>query len=297
MLEQKIGQLKDYPFTPKRFSLKEGYQLSFIEEGTKTSEKPPLVMLHGNPTWSYYYRHLISHFSNTHQVIAPDHLGMGLSDKPQDYRYTLEKRIAHIEELLDSLNLKNTTLIVHDWGGAIGHGLAVKRPDLVGAIISLNTGAFTSLRIPFRIAILKAPILGPWLIRAFNAFAYPATFMAVETKLSKEVKEGFLHPYKNFHDRVAISAFVQDIPLHPKHPSYACLKNIEEKLPSLEKLPKIFIWGEKDFCFSTHFLYRFTHFFPLAKSYIFPDAGHYVLEDKKEEVKVIIQEFLDEYRR
>lgn len=287
----------EYPFTPKKYQISNGYNLSYIEQGTKNAATQSVVLLHGNPTWSYYYRHLISALSHDHHVIAPDHIGMGLSDKPDSYDYCLQNHINNTIELLDSLQLKNVTLVVHDWGGAIGHGIAIKRPELVGAIVSMNTAAFTSLRIPFRIGICKLPIIGEWMVRRFNAFAWPATFMAVKTPLSKEVKKAYLAPYDNYRNRIATSRFVRDIPLHKGHKSYLILKEIEDKLPSLVNLPKIYIWGEKDFCFTTHFLYRFTHFFPKAKCYIFADAGHYVLEDKREQVISIIQEFLNEYRR
>ncbi len=291
--------IHQYPFNPERFKLSSGYELSYISLNAERGdhETSPIVMLHGNPTWSYYYRHVLQYFKATHQVVAIDHLGMGLSDKPQKYHYSLVNHIHNVIEILDHLNIKKATFIMHDWGGAIGHGVALKRPDLVGAMVSMNTAAFLSKRIPWRIALCKIPFLGEWLVRTFNAFALPATFMAVKKKLSKEVRHSYLLPYNNYQNRIATARFVQDIPLHPSHPTYSTLQEIEKGLPRLNSLPKIFIWGEKDFCFTPHFLYRFTQIFPNAKSTIFPDAGHYLLEDKRDEVIKVIEEFLNEYRR
>ena len=269
------------------FNLDNKYRLNYVDEG----QGDPIVMLHGNPTWSFYYRNLIKGLNDKYRLIVPDHIGCGLSDKPQNYSYNLKNHIENVEKLLDHLKIKSFHLIVHDWGGAIGMGLATRYPERVKSITLLNTAAFTDTKIPTRINICKIPVVGERLVRHFNGFASPATFMAVENRLSSEVKKGYLLPYNNYKNRIATAKFVQDIPMSQKHESYATLLGIEKKL-NLLKCPKLIMWGGKDFCFNMHFYKRWKKFYPEAKSVVFEDAGHYVLEDKKDETLNHIKKFL-----
>ena len=113
---------------------------------------------------------LIQSFQNKYRCIAPDHIGCGFSDKPQDYNYTLSTHIDNLEKLVDSLGLKDITLVMHDWGGSIGMGLAVRQPKLIKRIVLFNTAAFLSLNIPFRIELCRKPVIGLLAIRCFNMF-------------------------------------------------------------------------------------------------------------------------------
>lgn len=279
--------MKDYPFKPHFFKTEDFHNIHYVDQGFGD----PVVMVHGNPTWSYYYRNLIKELSKTHRAIAMDNLGCGLSDKPQDYDYNLKNHIANFSKLIEKLDLKNITLIVHDWGGAIGMGMAVKYPEKIKKIVILNTAAFNSKDIPSRIALCKTPVIGDFIIRAFNGFAYPATFMAVKKKLSKEVKKAYLKPYNSYKNRVAVNSFVKDIPLTPKHKTYAVMAEIENGLKNL-KCPKLILWGEKDFCFNMKFFNRWVEIYPEAKTKTYPWAGHYVLEDAGKEVLSEVREFL-----
>jgi len=278
---------EEYPFIPKRIKLDNGHEMSFVDEG----KGPVVIMVHGNPTWSFYYRNVIKELSPNFRVIVPDHLGCGLSDKPQDYDYTLKNHIDNLEELLKSQNINEFSLIVHDWGGAIGMGLATRDPNRVKKSVILNTAAFTDEFIPKTIGICKNSMFGEWLVRTFNAFAWPATFMAVKKQLSKNIKSGYLLPYNNYRNRIATARFVKDIPMDKKHPTWDVLKDIEEKLPSL-KFPKLLLWGERDFCFNMHFFKRWTEIYPDALNKTYPKAGHYILEDAREEVNSEISNFL-----
>ena len=275
----------EYPFRSHFLTLDKN-NLHYIDEGSG----PVILMLHGNPTWSFFYRNLIKFFSKNNRVIVPDHLGCGLSDKPEDFSYTLNSHIVNIESLVQHLKLTDITLVVHDWGGAIGMGFAVRHPKLIKKMVIMNTAAFLSDQIPTRIRILKNPI-GEWAIRTFNGFAYPATFMSTTKKLSPIIKRGFTLPYHDFKSRIATAKFVQDIPLNKKHPSYHTLKNIDENLATL-KAPVLFVWGAKDFCFTTDFLKRFQTYFPHAKTRVLLNAGHYLIEDEPEEVIHEIDLFL-----
>lgn len=263
-----------YPFKNNYMTV-EGNELHYVDEG----EGEPILMVHGNPTWSFYYRDLIKEFSTSNRVIAPDHIGCGFSDKPQDYEYMLENHISNIEKLVARLELKDITLVVHDWGGAIGFGLATRHPELIKKVVILNTAAYTCDYIPPQINICRTPLLGEAVIRGFNAFAGPATHMAVEKPLSKNVKKGYLLPYNNYKNRIATAKFVTDIPMKKSHRSYKTLETIENKLSSLT-CPKLVLWGRKDFCFNDYFLNRWRNIYPEATYKIFEDAGHYVIEDE-----------------
>ena len=186
-------------------------------------------MLHGNPTWSFFYRDLIKHFSKNHRVVVPDHIGCGLSDKPQDFEYRLENHINNVLALIDELKLKDVTLVVHDWGGAIGFGCAVKRPELFKKFVVFNTAAFVSKDIPFRISLCRIPGIGKLAVRGFNAFAGAATFMTTIDSLPEDVKAGFLLPYDNWANRIATHEFVKDIPLEQNHPSRPALEEIDRR--------------------------------------------------------------------
>ena len=280
--------LAQYPFTPKSVTVAGGYTMSCLDEGSG----PAVVMVHGNPSWSYLYRNLVTELKSTHRCIVPDHLGCGLSDKPQDYPYRLQNHIDNLENLLDQLQVDTCVLVVHDWGGAIGMGWAGRHPDRVAGLVVLNTAAFHSSRIPFRIALCRWPVLGPLLVRGLNGFARPATFMAVHNKMLPEVAAGFLHPYNSWKNRVAVLRFVQDIPLQENHPSFQTLSTVEASLDRLQDKPLLLCWGGEDFCFNDHFYGQWQHRFPVADSHYFPEAGHYVLEDALDEIMLLLTPFL-----
>ena len=272
-----------YPFTPDFITTPAGARMSYLDEGPRSDET--VLMLHGNPTWSFYYRELVMALSPTQRCVVPDHIGMGLSEKPRDYAYTLERRIADIEALVMSLELKRVHLVVHDWGGAIGFGFAARHPDLIGRILIMNTAAFRMELIPARIQLCKLPMVGPILVRAFNGFAWPATWMAMSRRsLTTDEARAFLFPYDSWANRVAVSAFVRDIPLHSRHPSWATLKDVETGLERFRERPVLILWGAKDFCFNNAFLAEWRRLLPEARVRRFEDAGHYVLADARDDV-------------
>lgn len=273
-----------YPFVPKRFDTGRGV-MSYLDEGEGDEA---VVMVHGNPTWSFYYRNLVRELSPNVRCVVPDHIGMGLSEKPEDYPYTLATRIADVELLVRSLGLKRVHLVVHDWGGAIGFGFAARNPELIGRIAILNTAAFPSGRIPARIALCKVPVLGEWLVRGLNAFAGSATWMAMKRRaLAADEKRAYLFPYRSWAARVAVSAFVRDIPLDRTHPSWSALAAAEVGLPQFNDRKILIVWGGRDFCFDDGFLARWRKIFPQARCERIADAGHYVLEDAAEAVAMI----------
>jgi haloalkane dehalogenase len=281
----------EYPFVPHVFTTPSGARMSFLDEGPRNAEA--VLMLHGNPTWSYYYRHLVRALAPGTRCIVPDHIGMGASEKPLHYDYTLATRIADIEALVTSLKLSRVHLVVHDWGGAIGFGFAARHPAMVGRLTILNTAAFASPHIPASIALCKLPVLGTAIVRGFNGFAWPATRMAMHRRSLSEVeRRGYLWPYDSWANRVAVNAFVRDIPLRATHPTWPTLQSVEQGLGQFRDRPALILWGGRDFCFNDHFLARWREILPQAKIHRITDAGHYVLDDARDEVIPRITEFL-----
>jgi haloalkane dehalogenase len=258
--------------------------LHYLDEGTDT-EGPPLLAVHGNPTWSFYYRRLVRRFQNRHRVVAVDHVGCGLSDKPQHYPYTLAQHRDNLLRLIEHLDLREITLVVHDWGGAIGLSAAVEQPERFARLVLLNTAAFPPPYLPRRIAVCRWPVLGPLAVRGGNAFARAAVTMAMaDHALDPLAKAGLLAPYGNWHDRVAIQRFVEDIPMTPRHPTYAVLEDLERRLPTLADRPIQLIWGMQDWCFRPECHRRLQAIWPQASTLELPQAGHYVLEDAPDAV-------------
>ncbi len=285
-----------YPFQSNWLNL-DGVRYHYLDEGPRNA--PAVLLLHGNPTWSFYYRTLIPALSQTHRVIAPDHIGCGLSDKPQDYPYTLARHIENVERLVQHLRLQNFTLVVHDWGGVIGFGYAERHPQNVARLVVFNTAAFVLKKLPWQILICRVPLLGGVLVRGFNAFAGLATWLAVTRQaMPGPVRAGYLAPYNNWANRVAIHRFVQDIPWEDNHPTRALLAQIDAGLARLAQHPMLIIWGAKDFVFTERdFFTEWQRRFPQAQTHVLADAGHYVVEDAHTQIIPWLQEFLNDKNR
>ncbi|MDX2187462.1 MAG: alpha/beta fold hydrolase [Opitutaceae bacterium] len=280
-----------YPFVPKSHTTPNGARMSYLDEGPRS--RSAVLCVHGNPTWSFYYRDVVLALRNGRRVIVPDHVGMGTSDKPQQYPYTLEGRITDVLSLVEACGTDEIDLVVHDWGGAIGFGFADRFKGRIRRIVILNTAAFFLARIPTRIALCRAPVVGPWLVRGLNGFAWPATFMCTHSRsLTAREKTGYLFPHANWRDRVAVDAFVRDIPMEADHPTRPVLKRVEESLGKWRTNPKLILWGGRDFCFNDRFLQRWHELYPDAALRRYPNAGHYVLEDTGGEAVNAISQFL-----
>ncbi len=283
-----------FPFTGKFLALKSGLKMHYLDEG----KGAPVVMVHGNPSWSFYYRNLALALRDTNRVIAPDHIGCGLSEKPGDdrYDYTLKSRVDDLEFLLDSLGVKEKiTLVVHDWGGMIGLTCAARHPERISRLVILNTGAFLlppGKSFPAALRLCRTP-LGALLIRGFNAFARGAAWVGCKRRrMSRELRRAYAAPYNSWANRIATLRFVEDIPLAPGDKACAVALETQEKLGSLSSLPMLICWGLKDFVFDRHFLEEWTRRFPGAEIHSFPDCGHYILEDAQKEVIPLIKNFL-----
>jgi haloalkane dehalogenase len=278
-----------YPFC-SHYATIDGQRMHYVDEG----RGPTLLLVHGNPTWSFHWRELILGLRGGYRLVAPDHVGCGLSDKPAKYDYRLARRVENLVELIEKLGLTDVTLLAQDWGGAIGLGAALARPERFARFVLFNTAAFRSAWMPWRIRLCRTPLLGTLAIRGLNAFVRAALRMAVEKRerLTPAVRAGIAAPYDSWANRVAIDQFVKDIPMSVSHPSYETLKRIEAGLPRLANKPFQFIWGMRDWCFTPTFLDRFVEIFPHAEIHRLEDAGHWVVEDAHERVIPLVERFL-----
>jgi len=287
----------DYPFTPQRFEVRPGIAMSYLDEGPRDGEI--VVMLHGNPSWSYYWRHLVLGLKDRYRCIVPDHVGMGLSDKPGDdrYRYTLQSRVDDLAALLKHLDVDGpVTLAVHDWGGMIGFGWALSHEAQVRRLLITNTAAFplpSSKPMPWQLSLGRDMKLGALLIRGFNAFAAGAARDGVVRRMPADVRKAYLAPYDSWANRISTLRFVQDIPLQPGDRAWDIVAASANKLREYAGRPVFYGWGLRDFVFDHHFLDTFRASLPATEEHVFHDAGHYVLEDKADVLVPAIRRFLE----
>lgn len=278
------------------FALPSGVRLHYLDEG----EGEPVVMLHGNPSWSFYYRKLAEALApDGHRVVVPDHVGCGLSEKPGDdrYEYTLASRVDDLESLLDHLGLADgLTLVCHDWGGGIGMAFAARRPERVSRLVLLNTAAFhlpASKPFPWPLWVCRDTPVGAWVVRGLNAFCRGTAFIGCkQTRMSEDVKQAYIAPYGSWADRIAVHRFVQDIPLRPGDRSYDLVTFTQDRLSRFADTPTLIAWGMRDFVFDRHFLEEWERRLPQAEVHRFENAGHYVLEDAADQVVPLVRDFL-----
>jgi haloalkane dehalogenase len=274
-----------------------GCRYHYVDEG----KGEPVVLLHGNPSWSFMYRKLINALRADYRMIAPDHVGCGLSEKPDSskYSYSLEQRVLDLEQLLHTLGISNNiTLVMHDWGGPIGMAYAKGHFETINRLIVLNTAAFflpSGKRLHWCLRVGRNRPFGGLLIRGLNVMVLGATNLGFHKSLPQELRRCYAAPYNSWRNRVAILRFVQDIPLAPSDQSYPVLKSVEESLFRFQQAPILICWGERDFIFDTDFLDEWIRRFPAAEVHRFPKAGHYVLEDADDLIIPLVKDFLDRH--
>ena len=284
-----------YPFESHWLDI-QGHRYHYVDEGAGE----PVILVHGNPTWSFFFRGLIIALREAYRVIAVDHIGCGLSDVPgdADYEYCLERRVADLDALVEHLQLgDNLTFGIHDWGGMIGMACALRQVRRVKRLMVFNTAAFGLPRgktLPVRLWIVRnLTTLATPLVRGLNAFSYLATHMACVKRMSADVSQAYRAPYDSWATRIATLRFVQDIPLRPGDRSYDLVRWVEDHLHQLRDVPMLICWGERDVVFDAAFLAGWRTRFPAAVVHTFPDAGHYVLEDVGAQIYPLVHAFLD----
>lgn len=298
-----------YPFSskfleiPRSETSNDTLRMHYVDTGQSSSpaaqsanSEHTILCVHGNPTWSFTYREVLKLMSDRARVIAVDHIGCGLSDKPQRYNYCLQQHVGNLARLIEQLDLKNVTLLVHDWGGAIGFGAALRQPTRISRFVVLNTAAFPPPYVPWRISACRIPGLGTVAMRGMNLFARAALTMTLNRlpQLEPAVAAGLIAPYGNWHDRIAIARFVYDIPRRKSQETWQILKGIEQGLSIFEDHPTRIVWGMKDWCFRPECMHRLQALLPRAQVQQLDDVGHYVMEEASDEVIRNLGEVLDQ---
>lgn len=279
---------EEYPFESHFFQVPGG-NLHYVDEGSGS----PIVMVHGNPSWSFLYRKLIRRFRSGYRCIAIDHLGFGLSDKPEGWSYLPEDHARNLALFIDKLGLKNITLAVQDWGGPIGLSYAIAHPGNVSRIIIMNTWAWPVHRDPYYIifsGIMGGPI-GRLLIRRYNVFAriiMRQTF-GDKRKLSPAIHEQYLRALSSPGERKGCYVFAKQIVA-----STPWLDHLWSHISILNDIPKLIVWGMKDIAFREKELQRWERKFPEAHIVRLPSVGHFVQEEAPEELAAAVAPFMRE---
>jgi haloalkane dehalogenase len=289
-------ELPGWPYAT-RSTLVGGHRMAYVDEGAG----PPVLLVHGNPTWGFYYRSLLAALPPLGlRAIAPDHIGMGRSEKPSTaaYPHTLARRVADFGEFVDGLGLTEpVSLVVHDWGGAIALAWAVDHVDRVDKLLLLNTGAFPippGKALPWSLAAARVPVLGGLAVRGLNAFSLGALVMGTGSRpvLGREARVGLTAPYDSPAHRTAVHEFVRDIPMSSGDPAYAVLARTESRLHLLQGKPTVVCWGMQDPVFDGTVLDHLLTLLPGAEVHRYADAGHYVLEDAADRIVPIATRLL-----
>jgi len=283
-----------YPFAGHFFE-RGGLRLHYLDEG----QGEAVVMLHGNPTWSFHFRALVLALRDRYRVVVLDHMGMGLSDKPGDsqYHYCLQSRADDLTALLDHLGLvRGVTLIMHDWGAMIGLAWAVRFPERVARLVMLNSAAFRvppDAHVPAALHLVRNRALGALAVRGSNLFIRAAARACCTRRLlPAAVLDVYLAPYASWADRIALLRFPQDVPLVPSDPSYGLVSAIEAGLALFRQTPTMFCWGERHVVFPPRVLEIWREHWPHAEVHRFHDCGHWILEDAPDEAAACVRAFM-----
>lgn len=279
-----------FPFEA-RFMEAGDIRLHYVDEGPR--DAAPVLMLHGNPTWSYMYRLPIASLSERgHRCVAFDHMGFGRSSKPAEpRRYILSSHVENAIAVLDGLDLRDVTLVCHDWGGPIGLGAALERPDRVRALVAMNTWAWELPSfLPGFLRQFRSDGLGEILALACNAVVESIPGGMARRDLDPHMMEAYRAPHGDYWSRLGTLAFIRDIPLTENDVSAPLMGHIHESLSRLN-LPLLLIWGMRDRVFVPAFLEQWEAIFPDAHR-IELEAGHYLVEDRPQEVADAIHQFV-----
>ncbi len=277
---------------PSNFIDIDGVKLHFYDIGPRSDRA--VLLVHGNPTWSFYFRELMRALAVNHRVIVPDHIGCGLSDHPVDRHYRASERSDHLERLLDHAGVKRFSLVMHDWGGPIGTAVAQRRVNSVERLVYLNTTLTETEHLPGFIRLAANPWIGRLITQRTKRFLKLMLRFGVVRQLPADVQQGYLFPYQNAARRTAIWDFVQDIPFDQSHPSHSALLEVSERIPLLRNIPVLIYWGLRDPCFHRSMLTQVSRHFPQAEVVEVAKASHLVLEDSNEEACKKIAAFLSD---
>ncbi|MBI9074065.1 MAG: alpha/beta fold hydrolase [Desulfatibacillum sp.] len=299
-------RLKDIDDFPVEFQTMEieGNRMNYVDEG----KGEVLLMLHGNPAWSYLYRHFIKDLKKDYRCIALDHLGYGLSDKPHFEDYSMEAHIRRLGVFIDKMGLKNITLICQDWGGIIGLSYAARNKELFSRLIPMNTTGFLP-KSPGEFArcigawafpylwSYKVPVLGKKMAMDWNIFLRAGMHLGIynsKRQLHPKAINGYLYPFQMVRDRTAIMKSVRQVPMGPLDKTWWLLRDTGKALEGWDVRTQV-IWGMKDPVFVPWFMEKFETLLPNhAPSMKIPTAGHFLQDDEPEIIIKAIRGFLSE---
>ena len=259
--------------------------MHYVDEG----EGDPVLLLHGEPTWSFLWRKIIPPLAARRRVIAPDLIGFGRSDKPTEIGwYSYDRHVASIERLVVELGLERLTVVVHDWGGPIGLRVAVENEPRVDRLVILDTGISAG-----------RPLSEMWLrfravVREVGGDLDIGRLVEAGTTqgLSDDVRAAYDAPFPTAESKAGALAFPELVPTEPEHPSTAAMNRVRDALVSWEK-PALVVWGADDSVLPVRVAERFVETIPGATGpELVHDASHFLQEDRPAEVAAHILEFL-----
>jgi len=278
-----------YPFESHYLTV-DGIRIHYVEQG----QGDPVLMVHGQPTWSYLWRNIIPVIAKNHRAIAIDLMGFGLSDKPAHRRYSFAEHTAILAAFIETLELRNLTLVLHDWGGPIGLDYAVYHEENIKKLVLLNTFATVDFKLPWIFkAAFRSPFLADFLVRRLNAFGILAFGYGVRTKLDKRVLQNYREPHHDYASRIGVAQFPRNIPCSPRDAAYEPIKAISQALAS-SQMPTLFLFSDKDPVTAYIDPRPVIDRMPNARLEMIKEAGHYLQEDQPEAVAHRILEFLNE---
>lgn len=274
-----------YPFTSHYFNVN-GEHLHFIDEG----KGEIILFVHGTPSWSFDFRHLIKALRSKFRCVAIDHIGFGLSSKPREYDYSTLNHANTLEKFIKDRGLKSITLVAHDFGGPIGLSVAIKNPTLFKRLIILNSWLWSSELEPEFIKfkqILKSPLL-PILYRYFNfspAYLLPKSYG--DRKIDKRTLQFYTRPFPNSKERFGPLAFAKSL-LNDQ----AWFEDLWNNRKSISALPTLLIWGLKDPFVTEKYLRKFEEGFSDCEVIEIQGCGHFPQEEQPDHVLSGITKFL-----
>lgn len=273
-----------YPYEQRRIDI-DGNEVAYVDEG----QGHPLLMLHGNPTWSFLYRDVIAGLAGRFRCVAPDLPGFGFSRAASGYTFTPERHSRVVERFVAALDLRNVTLLVHDWGGAIGLRVAERAPERFRALVVGNTFAWPVDDDPHwaRFSKVVGGPLGRMLIVWANAFVNLLVPAGTRRRRpSRAVMAAYRGPFRRRADRLPMAIFPREI-----RASHDYLAEVERGLPAIRHLPVLIVWGDRDMAYRARERERFEELFPDHRTVILRGAGHYIQEDAAGEIVTAISDW------
>jgi haloalkane dehalogenase len=266
-----------YPFQ-SRFMEIDGSRIHYVDEG----RGPTLLLLHGNPTWSFLYRHIISRLSPRFRCVAVDYPGFGLSSPRPGYSFKPREHSAVLERFALALDLCDIGLMVQDWGGPIGLGFAGRHPERIRALIICNTWAWPAQGASKKLELFSTIVgssIGRFLILNFNAFVNLVVPLGISRHLTPAEMRAYRGPFPTRASRLPTAIFPREI-LHSRD----YLADVESNLVKLSHTPTLILWGDQDRAFRETERERFELVFPNHRTRILSGARHFVQEDAPEHI-------------